>query len=73
MPPRPTTTADPAHDEAIFVSVKQTSDMLGLSLNQTYELLNRQLIESRYFGKRRLVLLASVNEFAHNLPTERQG
>lgn len=62
----------PPRDDAIFVSAKDAAHMLGLSRNQTYELLDRQLIESRYFGRRRLVVLASLNRFAANLPTERE-
>lgn len=75
IPPTPTTSpADAGHPpDAIFVSVKEAAHMLGLSRNQTYTLLDRQLIESRYFGKRRLVLLSSLRAFADALPTERAG
>jgi hypothetical protein len=57
--------------EPIFVSVQQAMVMLGLSRNQTYKLLDQRVIESRYFGRRRLVVLASLREFAEGLPTER--
>lgn len=59
------------NDRRIFVSVKETSDMLGLSRAQTYALLNDGVIESRYFGRRRLVVLDSLREFADNLPADR--
>lgn len=70
--PRPAPTEAP-QDTAIFVSAKDAAHMLGLSRNEMYDLLNKQVIESRYHGKRRLVLLASVHAFADALPTERSA
>jgi predicted DNA-binding transcriptional regulator AlpA len=65
------TAPSPATHEPIFVSVADTMKMLGLSRNQTYRLLNNGRLESRYFGRRRLVLMSSINEFAQALPAER--
>ena len=56
--------------DPIFVSVKETAHMLGLTEWTVYELLNQQAIESRYKGRRRLVVLKSLREYAANLPTE---
>lgn len=70
MPPR--NTPDEDH-ERLFVSAKEAQSMLGLSRNQTYLLLDSGAIESRYFGRRRLVVLESLREFARNLPTERSA
>lgn len=58
-------------DDAIFVSAKRAAEMLDLSRNQTYALMDEGLIECRYFGKRRLVVLSSLHAFANGLPTER--
>ncbi len=54
----------------IFVSVKQAAQMLGVSPWTCYQLLDKQAIESRYQGRRRLVVVESLHEFARNLPTE---
>jgi hypothetical protein len=53
----------------IFVSVKEAARMLSLTPWSVYQLLNDQQIESRYHGKRRLVVLASLQEYADRLPT----
>jgi hypothetical protein len=73
VPRSASTAADssPPPAEAIFVSVKDAQKMLGLSRNQVYDLLWQGRIESRYFGRRRLVVLDSLRTFADNLPTER--
>lgn len=57
--------------EAVFVSTKEAARLLGLSRNHVYDLLNQDAIESRYLGKRRLVLVSSLNEFIDGLPAER--
>jgi excisionase family DNA binding protein len=53
----------------IFVSVKQAANMLAISPWSTYQLLESGEIESRYKGRRRLVLVSSLEEYARNLPT----
>lgn len=68
--------ADPAVDNPvapIFVSVKDAARMLGISPWSCYQLLNEDPppIESRYKGRRRLVLVTSLHEYAKTLPTER--
>lgn len=55
--------------DPIFVSVKEAADMLGLTPWSVYQLLDRQEIESRYHGRRRLVLVTSLREYAERLPT----
>jgi excisionase family DNA binding protein len=61
----------PAQGDPIFVSTKETARILGLSRNHVYEMLDQGLIESRYIGRRRLVVMASLREFIAGLPTER--
>lgn len=54
--------------QPIFISVKDAAKMLNLTTWYVYKLLDERAIDSRYSGKRRLVLLASVHEYAANLP-----
>lgn len=63
----PSTDRDP-----IFVSVKEAGRLLGLSTWSVRELLDEGVIESRYAGKRRLVVVSSLHEYADNLPTTRE-
>jgi excisionase family DNA binding protein len=56
--------------EPIFVSVKQAAQALGISPWTCYQLLDDKKIVSRYHGRRRLVDVASLREYARNLPTE---
>lgn len=57
--------------EPIFVSVKQAAQALAISPWSCYQLLDEQKIESRYEGRRRLVLVASLREYAANMPSIR--
>jgi hypothetical protein len=57
--------------DPIFVSVKQAAHMLAVSPWTCYQLLEAQTIASQYQGRRRLVLLSSLREYAANLPTAR--
>ena len=60
--------------QPIFVSVKETAKILGdITTWQVYRLLDSSEIESRYIGKRRMVVLASVQQYAEGLPTERDA
>lgn len=52
----------------VWITPRETAQILGLSRNEVYELLNEGVIESRHHGRRRLVLLASVQMFAFKLP-----
>lgn len=52
----------------IFVSVKDAARILGISPWSCYQLLDAQHVESRYHGRRRLVLLTSLRRYAENLP-----
>lgn len=58
-------------EDPIFVSAHDAATLLGLSRAQTYALLDKGVIESRYYGRRRLVVLGSLREFADSLPNER--
>lgn len=55
----------------IFVSVKEAARALSVSPFTIYELLDAKEIESRYKGRRRLVVVDSLRAYAANLPTER--
>ena len=62
--------ARPGQIDPIFVTVKTAAGALGLSEWQVYQLLDAQKIESRYQGRRRLVVVDSLRHYARNLPTE---
>lgn len=66
-------TAEVSTVEPIFVSVKDAAKVLGISLWAMYQLLDDEArpIDSRYKGSRRLVSVASLREYAANLPTDR--
>jgi len=55
--------------EPIFLSVKDAAKALGISTWSVYQLLEAQAIESQYHGRRRLVSVTSLREYAANLPT----
>ena len=57
--------------DPIFVSVKEAAAALSLKPATVYELLDEKRIASRYEGRRRLVLVDSLREYAANLPTSR--
>lgn len=52
----------------IFVSVKDAARMLGISPWSCYQLLNDGKVESRYHGRRRLVVVTSLRAYADALP-----
>ncbi len=56
----------------IFVSVAKAAEMLGLAKLTVYRMCDEQVLVSQYHGKRRLVRLASVHEYADGLPRERE-
>jgi len=43
--------------------------MLSLTTWSVYKLLDEQAIKSQYHGRRRLVVVESVHEYAASLPT----
>ncbi|HEX8489360.1 MAG TPA: helix-turn-helix domain-containing protein [Propionibacteriaceae bacterium] len=53
----------------IFVSVKQAAQMLGISPWSCYQLLDAGAVDSRYQGRRRLVRVTSLHEYAESLPS----
>lgn len=59
------TTADTL--DPLFVSIKDACRVLGLSKQTVHRLLDAQRIESRYLGRRRLVVLSSLNAFLEDL------
>lgn len=58
--------------DAISVPIKDAAEMLGLSQTRLRELADKQLIESRYEGRKRLVSVASLQAYFKSLPTERE-
>jgi excisionase family DNA binding protein len=57
--------------DPIFITVKDAARMLGVSTWTTYQLLDSQTIASQYHGRKRLVVLTSLREYAEGLPTSR--
>lgn len=57
--------------DPIFVSVKEAAKALAISPWAMYQLCEKQEIASQYQGRRRLVVVKSLREYAANLPTER--
>ena len=55
--------------DPIFVSVAEAARILALSPRAVYALLDQQVIESRYMGRKRLVSYAALVEYAAGLPT----
>lgn len=55
--------------DPIFVSVNEAARILGLSPRAIYMKLDQQVIESRYEGRKRLVVFASLRDYAAGLPT----
>lgn len=55
--------------DPIYVTVKEAARLLALSTWSVYQKLDQQVIESRYDGRKRLVVLASLKKYAANLPT----
>ncbi len=55
--------------DPIFVSVKDAARILGITPWSVYKLLDQQSIVSQYHGKRRLVRVDSLRDYADNLPT----
>ena len=54
--------------DPIYVSVKEAARILGVSTWLMYQKLDAQHIESRYEGRKRLVSVASLREYAAGLP-----
>lgn len=54
--------------DPIFISVKQAAEMLSITPWWTYQLCESGQIESRYIGRRRVVSVASLREYAEGLP-----
>lgn len=57
-----------ANLDPIFVSVKDAARMLACSPWTVYQLLDSGAIASRYHGRSRRVVLASLREYAEQLP-----
>jgi hypothetical protein len=58
--------------EPIFVSIRDTAKMLGITPWSVYQILKLVdcPLDARYYGKRRLVSVESIRRYAESLPTE---
>lgn len=54
--------------DPIYVSVKEAARILGVSTWLMYQRLDQQVIESRYEGRKRLVVVESLRKYAAGLP-----
>lgn len=59
--------------DPIFISVKQAAEALGLTPWSVYQLADQGAIETRYKGRRRLVVVESLRSYAAGLPTYPEG
>ena len=55
--------------DPIHVSVHEAAEILGIGPWKMYKLCDEQADETRYVGRRRLVVLESLHTYAANLPT----
>lgn len=55
--------------DPIYLSVADAATALGLSEWTVRKLLDKEVIESRYHGRRRLVVVSSLREYAAGLPS----
>jgi len=55
--------------DPIYISIKEAADALGVNPMTIYRLCDKQLIENRYQGRKRLVSVESLREYAADLPT----
>ena len=58
-----------AEIDPILISVKGAAEALDTTPWTVYKLLDAGVIESTYMGSRRKVIVASLREYAANLPT----
>lgn len=57
-----------AQIQPIFVTVKEAAQILSLTPWSVYKLLDDQIIKSQYHGRKRLVRVDSLTEYADGLP-----
>lgn len=50
--------------DPIFVSIAEAGRMLGLGKTSLYELIGEGKLETKQIGRRRLVLVSSIRQFA---------
>ena len=53
----------------IHVSIAEATEILGVGPRKMYALCDERAVETRYVGRRRLVVLESLHTYAANLPT----
>lgn len=57
-------------DERLLIPVKEAANRLSVTPWSVYKLLDEGVIEGRYQGRRRYVVVESMREYVANLPTE---
>lgn len=57
-------------DSRLLIPVKEAADRLSVTPWSVYKLLDDKAIEGRYQGRRRYVLVASLEEYVQNLSQE---
>jgi hypothetical protein len=58
-----------AEIDPIFISVKGAAEVLDTTPWSVYKLLDAGVIESKYMGSRRKVVVASLREYADSRPS----
>lgn len=59
--------------QPIFISVQEAADALNVTRWQMYRLAKDGLVTSKVLGRRRLVSVESLREYAESLPTDREA
>lgn len=59
--------------EPIFVSVQEAADALNITRGEMYKLAKGGQVASSLLGRRRLVSVQSLHDYAASLPTEREA
>lgn len=57
----------------LFISIADGTRMLGVSLRTMRDLIDSDAIETRYVGRRRLVVYESLRRYAEGLPSTPGG
>lgn len=61
------TDSGPPTTTPLFVSIKEAARLLNLSRSRIYELMDQGLIESTRIGRRRVIPLDALHDFATKL------
>lgn len=59
-----------SQEDRLLIPVKEAADRLSVTPWSVYKMLDDKVLEGRYQGRRRYVVVASLMEYVANLPTE---